>query len=188
MYPPTARRSGSVYMHLIAMPTYTGDLEEFCEHENNPRLSVDTISRIVLDVKAQLDCLLKHDMCYMDIKPENILYSLREKNDVQSLRVVLCDVNDTELSTFNCPFSAMPKYPTCTGESKHCQNFNLCMLALLLHMGIATSDELAAFWVEEDFYERLPRRYILELAQHLRDIVSGTFPLLADLTRGWPDV
>jgi len=192
IYPPIARRSGSVYMHLVAMPTLTGDLDEFCAHANNPKLSVETISRIVLEVKAQLDCLLKHGVCYMDIKPQNILYALREKNDVQSLRVVLCDVNDnvndTPISTINCPFSAMPNYPTCTGESKQCQNFNLCMLALQLHMGIATSEEFAAFWVPEDFYERLPRAHILELAQQLRDIVTSKFPLLADLTRGWPDV
>ena len=62
------------------------------------------------------------------------------------------------------------------------------MLALQLHMGIATSEEFAAFWVPEDFYERLPRAHILELAQQLRDIVTSKFPLLADLTRGWPDV
>jgi len=188
MYPPTARRSGSVYMHLIAMPTYTGDLEDFCEHENDPLLSVDTISRIVLDVKAQLDCLLKHDMCYMDIKPQNVLYVLQDKTDVQSLRVVLCDVNMMEVSSFNCPFSAEPNFPVCAGMSIHCQNFNLCMLALLLHMGTSpTRNRTATFWVQSDMYEQFPRSYILEVVQEMRDTVSNTFPPLRDLTRGWPD-
>ena len=125
----------------------------------------------------------------MDIKPQNVLYIFRDKNDIQSLRVVLSDVNDMEVSSFSCPFSASPNFPTCSGESKHCQNFNLSMLALVLHMGIApTRNETAAFWVGEEFYGKLPRPYILELVQYLRDTVSSTFPLLADLTRGWPDV
>ncbi len=62
------------------------------------------------------------------------------------------------------------------------------MLALLLHMGNApTRNRAATFWVDSDMYEQFPRPFVLEIVQEIRDTVSNTFPLLADLTREWPD-
>jgi hypothetical protein len=124
-------------LFLFLSKTYEGTLHEFMDEKN--RLDKKKVQHIILQVRDQLICLRKkYNMCYMDIKPENILYLYPDgHDDKKNIEVVLGDLGSEGISTYNCVSSETNttyQEGACKGTEllSDCQKYNLSLTYLIL--------------------------------------------------------
>lgn len=155
-------RGNKVY--AFAMPVYTGTLTDFTK--KNKRLSQTTICRIIRNISNQLTCLYdKGKLCYMDIKPDNILYDLAEGNETDSIVVTVADLGSDGISSKYCPLASRrdPRRPGCSNTQEFaCMKFNL--IVLLAELLLSDEDLYQQEWLlyanYNDYYlKRYHRRY-----------------------------
>ena len=117
-------------VYAFAMPVYTGTLSDFTE--KNKRLNETTIYRVIRNISDQLTCLYREgQLCYMDIKPDNILYDLAEENNTDSIVVTVADLGSDGISSKYCPLASRrnPRRPGCSNPQEFaCMKFNLIVL------------------------------------------------------------
>jgi len=190
------RVKDSTPIYLIAMETADGELGDYCSHDHASVLDVESIGRVIRSLYEQVACLQKHGLCYTDIKPQNVLYTLADKKNKQSLRVLLGDMGSMGgICSFVCPFSQETLYPDCSGDGRFCQSFRLCVLALWLHWGdhaVHTHPKTKLLfdgniWIllvdsPVDFLSHLRS----DIIHFVYDTITTTIPSLAGLCDSWP--
>ena len=136
------QRERQVYGY--AMPAYTGSLLDFVGQ--GKKLKKSTAVRVIRDLYVQLTCLREEkELCYMDIKPANILYVLSDVDDTDTIIVTVADLGSENKSSYHCPFSEKPQHPNCNNpknpEARFCLEYNLIILLASL------------FYSEKKFYK-----------------------------------
>jgi len=133
---PTRDRS----LYLFLSKTYEGSLDDFTDEDR--RLDKKKIPDIILQVRDQLICLRKkYSMCYMDIKPGNILYLYPGGNgDQKNIEVALGDLGSDGISTYSCVSSennTTYRNGSCRGTEllSDCQKYTLSLTYLFLRDG-----------------------------------------------------
>ncbi len=106
-------------IYLIAMETAGGDLGDYCIHNHASILGVDSIERVIRSLLAQVECLRRNKLCCTDIKTQNVLYTLTDKKNKHSLRVLLGDLGSVDGACSDvCPFSLDTLYPNCSCDGR----------------------------------------------------------------------
>jgi len=146
------RNSEREEVYAFAMPVYTGTLSDFTGQ--NTRLDRDTICRIIKELHQHLLCLQDLDgpmLCYMDIKPDNILYKLANENDTSSIIVTVGDLGSDSKSTLSCPVARNPRRPRCTSSRERaCMKFHLIILSA--NLLLPEQDFKALDWVNYAYF------------------------------------
>jgi len=114
--------------YAYVMPDFPRTLKDFVGQQ----FTKETIVKIIKSLNDQLKCLRRNNLCYMDIKPENILSYEREPGNNNSIEVVLGDIGSNNKSTLYCPMAADPRHPTCKNGEIGCAAFSLTVLAAQL--------------------------------------------------------
>jgi chemotaxis protein histidine kinase CheA len=129
--------NGTLYLFLSK--TYEGDLRDFTDEDK--RLDKKRVQNIIIEVRNQLICLKKkHDMCYMDIKPDNILYLYPDKSNREIIEVALGDLGSDGISSYKC-VSSETNTTYQRGKCKDdellsdCQKYTLSLTYLILRDG-----------------------------------------------------
>jgi len=139
-------------VYAFAMPVYTGTLSDFTK--KNKRLSEKTIHRVIRNISDQLTCLYREvKLCYMDIKPDNILYDLAEENKTDSIVVTVADLGSDGVSSNYCPLASTqkPRRPGCSNPQEFaCMPFNL--IVLLAELLLSDEDLDQQEWITYAHY------------------------------------
>jgi len=124
-------------VYAYAMPTYEGTLERFVYANDKDRLTKETLENIIINLHRQLKCLQRHKkvkLCYMDIKPANILFYLDQPGDNTSIQVTLGDLGSENVSSYHCPFASNTRYPDCKeAKEQYCIEYNLIVMLVSLY-------------------------------------------------------
>jgi hypothetical protein len=135
-------------LFLFLSKTYDGSLSDFTEKAN--LLDNSEVQNIIVQVKDQLICLRKkYNMCYMDIKPGNILYLYPGRNnDRKNIEVALGDLGSDGMTTFMCVSSEDNRtyqFGGCDSTEllSDCQKYTLSLTYLMLRDGYDLWDDIA---------------------------------------------
>jgi len=138
----------STTLFLFLSKTYDGSLSDFTEKAN--LLDKREIQNIIVQIKDQLICLReKHNICYMDIKPGNILYLYPDgNNDRKNIEVALGDLGSDGMTTFTCVSSEDNRtyqFGRCDSTEllSDCQKYTLSLTYLMLRDGYDLWDDIA---------------------------------------------
>ncbi len=127
-------------LYLFLSKTYDGNLMDFTS--NKTLLDKKKVQNIIVQVRDQVICLKKnYGMCYMDIKPQNILYLYPGGNDdKENIEVALGDLGSDGITTFRCVSSKTNttyRNGTCEDDEllSDCQKYTLSLTYLMLRDG-----------------------------------------------------
>ncbi len=130
----------SKLLFLFLSKTYDGSLSDFTKKVN--LLDKKKVQNIIVQVKDQLICLRKkYNMCYMDIKPGNILYLYPGGNDDRkNIEVALGDLGSDGMTAFRCVSSETNRtydFGGCKDDEllSDCQKYTLSLTYLILRDG-----------------------------------------------------
>lgn len=175
-YHTVQQRNGKKHnVYAYAMPVYEGTLQSFVNStQDGNRLSEETLEKIIVSLHKQLKCLQNHEdapLCYMDIKPANILYKLDRRGDNTSIQVTLGDLGSENVSTYHCPFSINTQFPDCkVDKEQYCIEYNLIIMLATLYY--KPKDLKECKWT---LYSQNPQRYKNSNPQKINESIKGYF-------------
>ena len=121
------------------MPKYEGSIDQLLGVTHK---DANLRSQILTAVTAQVMCLHKNNVQYLDIKPENILYNVTEKNcgGAKCYNVVLGDLGSEGVSTYPMRYILSPE------ENAKLQ---LCFLNLVMSQSPESAYEFSAEYLRK---------------------------------------
>jgi serine/threonine protein kinase len=170
-----AKKSVRALFYAYVMPAFPNILKDY-----RGKCSKQTIVRIIKSLNNQLKCFRKNNLCYMDIKPENILARERIQGDSNSIEVFFCDIGSNNKSTFHCPMAAKPRHPRCDNGEIVCAAFSLTVLAAQLHLSRLDIKNRETYpWIHYAFKGEGGREMVMSQAKEfLRAVFPELFTLL----------